>query len=142
MVDGWCPILSQCSSCGKCPYPVSLHQNCKRIGVVQLLVMSIKFICRYSSTWCCKDNPGHGTRIARGWVGYKYYQLLFIRSISEFLNLVPQMILVTAPELQEDWLGTEVISMSLYLYLVSPLVPQDILVMAPELQEVSLYQFI
>ena len=47
-----------------------------------------------------------------------------------------------APELQEDGLGTEVISMSLYLYLVSPLVPQEILVTAPELQEVSLYQFI
>ena len=44
---------------------------CKRIGVVQLLVMSIKFTCRYSSTWCCKDNPGHGTRIARGFVRYK-----------------------------------------------------------------------
>ena len=41
-----------------------------------------------------------------------------------------------APELQEDWLGTEVISMGIYLYLVSPLVPQGfILVMAPELQE-------
>ena len=37
--------------------------------------------------------------------------------------------------MQEDWLGTEVISMSLHLYLVSPLVPQDILVTAPELQE-------
>ena len=44
---------------------------CKRIGVVQLLVMSIKFTCRYSSTWCCKDNPGHSTRIARGFVRYK-----------------------------------------------------------------------
>ena len=42
---------------------------CKRIGVVQLLVMSIKFTCRYSSTWCRKDNPGHGTKIMRGrWV--------------------------------------------------------------------------
>ena len=39
--------------------------------MVQLLVMSIKFTCRYSSTWCRKDNPGHGTRIARGFVRYK-----------------------------------------------------------------------
>ena len=42
----------------------SRHQNFKRIGVVQLLVMSIKFTHRYSSTWCRKDN--HSTRIARG----------------------------------------------------------------------------
>ena len=34
--------------------------------MVQLLVMSIEFTCRYSSTWCHKDDPGHGTRIARG----------------------------------------------------------------------------
>ena len=32
-------------------------------------------------------------------------------------------------------MGTIIISMSLCLYLVSPLVPQEILVMAPELQE-------
>ena len=25
-----------------------------------------KFTCRYSSTWCRKGNPGHGTRIMRG----------------------------------------------------------------------------
>ena len=45
---------------------------------------------------------------ARGWGWYKSYQLLFIRSISEFLTLVPQVILVTAPELQEDLSGTKV----------------------------------
>ena len=45
------------------------------------------------------------------------------------------MILVTAPELQEDGSGTKVISISLCLLLVSPLVLQMILVMAPELQE-------
>ena len=39
--------------------------------MVQLLVMSIKFTCRYSSTWCHKDSPGHGTRIARGFIRYK-----------------------------------------------------------------------
>ena len=40
--------------------------HCKRIGLVQLLVMSIKSICRYSSTWCHRENPGHGTKTARG----------------------------------------------------------------------------
>ena len=69
----------------------------------------------YASVWCRKSYPGHGTRIARGLVRYKYYQLLFIRSISEFLNPVLQMILVTAPELQEDGSGTITISISLYL---------------------------
>ena len=34
--------------------------------MVQLLVMSIKSICRYSSTWCHRENPGHGTKNARG----------------------------------------------------------------------------
>ena len=38
-----------------------------------------------------------------------------IRFISQFLNPVPQEILVMAPELQEDGDGTKVISMSLYL---------------------------
>ena len=57
-------------------------------------------------------------------VRYKYYQLLLIRSISEFLNLVPQeLILVTAPELQEDWLGTKVKKVALtpviYIYNLS-----------------------
>ena len=49
-------------------------------------------------------------------------------------------ILVTAPELQEDWLGTkdEIGSSNVHLYnsdLHLDLVPQEILVMAPELQE-------
>ena len=47
------------------------------------------------------------SHFARGWEWYKSYQLLFIRSISEFLNLVPQGILVTAPKLQKDLLGTK-----------------------------------
>ena len=75
------------------------------------------------------------------WIGYKGYQLLFIRSISEFLNLVPQMILVMAPELQEDWLGTKVKKVLLTLIQNKELgATRD--VTAPELQEVSLYQFI
>ena len=44
------------------------------------------------------------SKSARGLDWYKSYQLLFIKSITEFLNLVPQeLILVTAPELQEDF---------------------------------------
>ena len=43
-------------------------------------------------------------------------QLLFIRFTPEFLYLVPQGdILVTAPKLQEDWMGTQSISISLCL---------------------------
>ena len=56
----------------------SQHQNCKRIGVVQLLVMSIKPIYRYSSTWCCRDNPGHSTKIARGLDWYKGWKRYFL----------------------------------------------------------------
>ena len=41
--------------------------------------------------------------------------------------------------MQEDGSGTKVISVSLHLYLVSPLVPQEILVTAPELQEEFLF---
>ena len=49
-------------------------------------------------------------------------------------------ILVTAPELQEDLLGTEVKKVALAPVIYSynsrlDLVPQDILVMAPKLQE-------
>ena len=44
------------------------------------------------------------------------YRLLFIRFTPEFLYLVPQgEILVTAPKLQEDWMGTQGISISLCL---------------------------
>ena len=39
--------------------------------VVQLLIMILKSTRRYSSTWCRRENPGHGTRIARGLVRYK-----------------------------------------------------------------------
>ena len=51
-----------------------------------------------------------------------------------------ELILVTAPELQEDWLGTkdEIGSSNIHLYnsnLHLDLVPQEILVTAPELQE-------
>ena len=44
-----------------------------------------------------QDNPGHGTRIARG---ERYFYMWYI------FNLVPQEILVMAPELQEDWIST------------------------------------
>ena len=76
-----------------------------------------------SSIWCHKGDPGHGIRIARGLARYKSYQLLFIRSISKFLNLVPQeLILVTAPELQEDLLGRKmkkVLLVFMYIYNLS-----------------------
>ena len=57
------------------------------------------------------------------------------------LDLVPQEILVMAPELQEDWIGTKVKKVLLSLIQNKELgATRD--VMAPELQEVSLYQFI
>ena len=75
-----------------------------------------------------------------GWV--HRYRLLFIRFTPEFLYLVPQgEILVTAPKLQEDGLGTkdEIGSPNVHLDSSNPhldLVPQElILVMAPKLQE-------
>ena len=43
---------------------------------------------------------------ARGFVRYKSYQLLFIRSISEFLKLVLQEILVTDTRIARGWDGT------------------------------------
>ena len=55
------------------------------MGLVHTLVMSIKPICRYSSTWCRAGvNPGHGTKIARGWDWYTGYQHKFmsIKSMS------------------------------------------------------------
>ena len=64
--------------------------------------------------------------------------VMSIRFISEFLNPVPQGILVMAPELQERFVrykgekGTS----SVHLYssdLHLDLVPQEILVMAPEI---------
>ena len=73
-----------------------------------------------------------GTRIARG--GGDFYMWYIF-------SLVPQeIILVTAPELQEDLLGTEMKKVALTPVIYSyhsrlNLVPQDILVTAPELQE-------
>ena len=58
--------------------------------------------------------------------------VMSIKSISEFLYLVPQGILVTAPKLQEDGMVLLVMSIksiSEFLYLVL----QGILVMAPKL---------
>ena len=91
-----------------------------------------------SSIWCRKSDPGHGTKIARGLDWYKSCQLLFIRFTSEFLNLVPaRVILVMAPKLQEDWIGTRVVSYcSLGLLLSSSSgAARVILVKAPKLQE-------
>ena len=67
--------------------------------------------------------------------------VISIKSISEFLNSVLQGILVTAPELQEDLLGTKV--KKVLLSLIQNKEPGATRhIMAPELQEVSLYQFI
>ena len=66
-----------------------------------------------------------------------------IKFISLFLNLVPQEILVTAPELQEEMLGTKDGTSNVHLYssdLHLDLVPQEILVTAPELQEDGMVQ--
>ena len=52
------------------------------------------------STGAARD-PGHGTKIMRGEGWYKLL-VMSIRFISQFLNPVPQGILVMAPELQED----------------------------------------
>ena len=46
-------------------------------------------------------------KTARGFIRYKRYRLLFIGFTYEFLSLVPQeLILVTAPKLQEDEIGS------------------------------------
>ena len=72
--------------------------------------------------------------------------VMSIRFISEFLNPVPQGILVTAPELQEETLGTKVKGYFTYqrefisITCLSTGATRD--VTAPELQEVTLYQFI
>ena len=46
--------------------------------MVQLLVMSIRFISTSCLSTGATRDPGHGTRIARGWVGYRSYQHEFI----------------------------------------------------------------
>ena len=73
----------------------SRHQNCKRIGVVQLLIMILKFTHRYSSTWCRKDKSWSlAPELQEDWIGTK------------------------------DEIGS-FNSSHLYLYLVSPLVPRE-----------------
>ena len=48
----------------------SWHQNCKRIGLVQLLIMILKSIFRYSSTWCRREKSWsrHQNCKRIGWV--------------------------------------------------------------------------
>ena len=61
--------------------------------------------------------------------------VMSIRFISEFLNPVPQGILVMAPELQEDGMVQLLVMSIKYIsHFLNP-VPQEILVMVPELQE-------
>ena len=91
-----------------------------------------------SSIWCHKSNLGHGTRIARGLGTIIISMSLCLYLVSP---LVLQEILVMAPELQEDLLGTKVKKVLLSLIQnKEPGAMRD--VTAPELQEVSLYQFI
>ena len=61
--------------------------------------------------------------------------VMSIRFISQFLNLVPQEILVTAPELQEDGMVLLLVMSIKYISQFLNPVPQEILVTAPELQE-------
>ena len=71
MVDGWCPILSQCSSCGKCPILVTAPELQEDwIGTRVVSYCSLGLLLS-SSIWCHKSDPGHGTKIARGLVRYK-----------------------------------------------------------------------
>ena len=69
-----------------------------------------------------------------------------IKSISEFLNPVPQGILVTAPELQEEMLGTKVKRYFtcqcefISITCLSTGTARLILVTAPELQEDGMVQ--
>ena len=54
------------------------------------------------------SNPGHGTKIARGldWVHSLVSATVHWVYLQIFLSKVPQeFILVTAPKLQEDWIG-------------------------------------
>ena len=68
------------------PQEMSWHQNCKRIGMVQLLVMSIKFTCRYSSTWC--HERCHGTRDCKRCLSTSLYELLSLNFNSLFSSLL------------------------------------------------------
>ena len=88
------------------------------------------------------SNPGHGTknckRIGLGTQGIS--QLLFIRFTPEFLSLVLQELSWSRHQkLQEDWIDTKVISISLCL--LSLFLSSSIYITL-ELQEMSLYQFI
>ena len=116
IVLGWCPILvSFLIVLGWCPILVSF-----------LIVLG----------WC--PILVHGTRIARGLGTIIIHVSLHLCLVS---SLVPQEILVMAPELQEDLLGTKVKKVLLSLIQNKELgATRD--VTAPELQEVSLYQFI
>ena len=87
------------------------------------------------------SNPGHGTRIARGLGWYNYWLCLLSLLADIPLLGAARIILVMAPELQEDLLGTKVKKVLLSLIQNKELgATRD--VTAPELQEVSLYQFI
>ena len=119
---------------------------CKRMGLVHTLVMSIKPICRYSSTWC---------RRGKSWSRHqncKRMGLVHKASVS-YCSLGLLLKFLYWCRKDKSWsrhqnckrigLGTWGISISLCLlslWVYLSLAPQD--VTAPELQEVSLYQFI
>ena len=76
MVDGWCPILSQCYSCGKCPI-LSQCSSCRKCPILCHSTRIARGFVRYkgekgtssvhlylSLLWCPKRC--HSTRIARG----------------------------------------------------------------------------
>ena len=105
--------------------PESRHQNCKRIGLVHTLVMSIKPICRYSSTWCRRGKSwSRHQKLQEDWLGTKDEtgsSNVHLDSSNPHLDLVPQeLILVTAPKIARGWdwykdIGYYFISISLCL---------------------------
>ena len=92
IVDGWCPILVTAPE---------LQED----GMVQLLVMSIKYISQFLNL-VLQDILVTAPELQED--GMVQLLVMSIKYISQFLNPVPQGILVMAPELQEDLLGTKV----------------------------------
>ena len=77
----------QCSLYGKCPILVTAPGQCSLYGKCPILVnvLFMESVQSWSMFSLRKvSNPGHGTKIARGWDWYKDIGYYFIKSISLF----------------------------------------------------------
>ena len=90
----------------------------------------------YTSIWCRKGDPGHGTKTCKRRRRFFIYNVH--SSISTLLSGATRVILVTAPELQEDGMVQLLFTISL-LADVPQLGAKTILVTAPKLQEGKRY---